>query len=693
VSPESEAFEDRRAPGGETAEPETPGESFDFDGLYRDFGPRIWALIFGHTADRHLAQDVVQETFFRVYRYRKTLDPGRPLWPWLSAIAINAASTILKQIRPAPETPGAAGGEERAEWAVALGSDPAERYLTEEHARIVSGALRSLRTRHQRLLLLRDGQGWRYKDLADLEQSSVGSIKEAVRRARKRFREEYVALAQERGFEVPAHQTGRKNKLLGGFVFPAFVGGSARWVRRKLAAGWDQVQRASDSVAGSVARMAEAGTSPSWVAAGVLLVALGSGVVMGPAGGGVGPRGAGGPGAGGGGGAGDARAIGSRLGSPPGGPGSSPAGPLGDLTQTASSAAQKVADPSSEATPENTSFINMAPSPDYENDHTIFAAGDCYPAVGGACNALFVSQDGGSSWDRLPAEGFLGSMGGLFLAPRYPLDNRIFSVNHYGLQVSKDGGQSFTLALPYPAQTQRKNAAAIYPSAGSTSPQLVVIIQDSIFEYSADDQSLRPLMVSPNVVYAGYARSPDRSPFSLLISQDRWADRIPGLRRCADGICQTIDLGPSDLGINGIEFSPRFAEDSIVYVFGFGSDGGGNLGNFIFSSSDAARTFEPISAPEGDAMINMIHNVEPFPYPGGGGSLFVDGWENGIFRLNAGGSWTLLPVKVAGLEWPTILGTTPTGRMLVAGGAWLKKKGIACSSDGGLTWAPRCSPE
>ena len=58
---------------------------------------------------------------------------------------------------------------------------------------------------------------------------------------------------------------------------------------------------------------------------------------------------------------------------------------------------------------------------------------------------LFRSLDGGATWKRLPARGFLG---GSLLAPPSPSDTRIFAMGSAGLQVSLDGGLTFIAAAP-----------------------------------------------------------------------------------------------------------------------------------------------------------------------------------------------------------------------------------------------------
>ena len=58
-----------------------------FDGLYALIAPRIRSYLLGQCRDSGLADDLVQETFLQLHRSRRTYEPGRPVTPWVFAIA------------------------------------------------------------------------------------------------------------------------------------------------------------------------------------------------------------------------------------------------------------------------------------------------------------------------------------------------------------------------------------------------------------------------------------------------------------------------------------------------------------------------------------------------------------------------------------------------------------------------------
>jgi RNA polymerase sigma-70 factor (ECF subfamily) len=58
-----------------------------FDGLYAALAPRIRSYLLGQCRDASLADDLVQETFMQLHRSRRTYEAGRPVTPWVFAIA------------------------------------------------------------------------------------------------------------------------------------------------------------------------------------------------------------------------------------------------------------------------------------------------------------------------------------------------------------------------------------------------------------------------------------------------------------------------------------------------------------------------------------------------------------------------------------------------------------------------------
>jgi RNA polymerase sigma-70 factor (ECF subfamily) len=58
-----------------------------FDGLHAALAGRIRGYLLSQCRDATLADDLLQDTFMQMHRSRRTYEPGRPVTPWVFAIA------------------------------------------------------------------------------------------------------------------------------------------------------------------------------------------------------------------------------------------------------------------------------------------------------------------------------------------------------------------------------------------------------------------------------------------------------------------------------------------------------------------------------------------------------------------------------------------------------------------------------
>jgi RNA polymerase sigma factor (sigma-70 family) len=154
------------------------------------------------TQDRAVSEDLVQDVFLRILRYRQTYRPGTPFRTWMYQIARNAR---LDQARRAkPETPFA------SEPAAPISSDPAQQ---KQEALLLQRALMHLPEDKREILILSRFQELKYEEIAGLMGCQVGAVKVRVHRALQQLREIFHQL--ERG--VAAKQCDRAT----GGTFPS----------------------------------------------------------------------------------------------------------------------------------------------------------------------------------------------------------------------------------------------------------------------------------------------------------------------------------------------------------------------------------------------------------------------------------------------------------------------------------------
>ena len=140
------------------------------------------------------AEDAVQETFLRAWRYRESRKEGAPLRPWLYQIATNACLDVIARDkrRAVVETrDDAAPNVAEILWLQPYPDAqlPDAMVVTKESIELAFLAVIQLLTPQQRAaLILRDVLGWSAKETAELLETSVASANGALQRGRATLR-------------------------------------------------------------------------------------------------------------------------------------------------------------------------------------------------------------------------------------------------------------------------------------------------------------------------------------------------------------------------------------------------------------------------------------------------------------------------------------------------------------------------
>ncbi|MFC1672031.1 RNA polymerase sigma factor [Planctomycetota bacterium] len=120
--------------------------------------------------DHERARDVVQETFLRLCK-EDTSSVEDHLAPWLFTVCRNLALDVArKEARMKPMT------DTRAEMSTGDGSPPSAVLETKESINKVLEVVESLPVKQQEALRLKFQQGLRYRQIADVMETSVSNV-------------------------------------------------------------------------------------------------------------------------------------------------------------------------------------------------------------------------------------------------------------------------------------------------------------------------------------------------------------------------------------------------------------------------------------------------------------------------------------------------------------------------------------
>ena len=141
--------------------------------------------------DRDEADDVVQETFVRVWRRNQSYVSGGKFSTWIYTIASNLAKTRLRRLSLRHFV--RLGGD-RADGPVfdlpdegARPDGEADDALREER---IQHALESLAARYREAIVLRDIQQLSYEEIVAITGSAMGTVKSRINRARAVLRDQ-----------------------------------------------------------------------------------------------------------------------------------------------------------------------------------------------------------------------------------------------------------------------------------------------------------------------------------------------------------------------------------------------------------------------------------------------------------------------------------------------------------------------
>ncbi|NNF03588.1 MAG: RNA polymerase sigma factor [Rhodothermales bacterium] len=159
------------------------GDEFAFIGLYNRFKNPVFGFCLKMLGDREQAEDVMQETFLRVYENRDRLMKTSSFKSWLFTIARNQClNTIRKSGRTVAMYPSVRN-------TLVAQDTPVTRMEKSEQVEFVSGLLARLKPEYREVIVLREYQNLSYQEIAAATRSSLSAVKSRLFKARRKLEE------------------------------------------------------------------------------------------------------------------------------------------------------------------------------------------------------------------------------------------------------------------------------------------------------------------------------------------------------------------------------------------------------------------------------------------------------------------------------------------------------------------------
>lgn len=152
----------------------------------------VYRLAVQITKNHADADDVMQETFIKVYRSIHTFRGHAAFETWLYRIAVNEALNFVKRKERRREctfeTATEAEYEATARYRAQLANDPQAQAEKAELRQYVTEAVNSLPLKHRTVVILHEFEGLTHAEIASILNCSEGTVRSRLHYARKKLR-------------------------------------------------------------------------------------------------------------------------------------------------------------------------------------------------------------------------------------------------------------------------------------------------------------------------------------------------------------------------------------------------------------------------------------------------------------------------------------------------------------------------
>ncbi|NLI60518.1 MAG: sigma-70 family RNA polymerase sigma factor [Clostridiales bacterium] len=175
------------------------GDLAAFEELVLLFDKKIYNYCLRMTNNPSDAEDLAQEVFIKVYRNLKSFRKDSKFSTWIYRIAHN---TCVDNYRRKRFKLISLNKEEDQQEEMDIPSPnplPEEQLVSQEQYKLIKECIAELKPKYKSVIILRDIQSYSYKEIADILDIPIGTVKSNISRARALLREALKARRMELG--------------------------------------------------------------------------------------------------------------------------------------------------------------------------------------------------------------------------------------------------------------------------------------------------------------------------------------------------------------------------------------------------------------------------------------------------------------------------------------------------------------
>jgi len=174
------------------------GDNYAFDLLVKRYKDPLMNFVFRFVGDKNEAEDIVQETFLRLFKNKHYYKEIAKFSTWIYTIAGNLAKTELRKRKRRKLFSISHYMSTEKDYDI-----PDEKTSPESDTntvitdKIIQNAIDKLSPKFKQVIVLRDIQGFSYEEIAEIVNIPLGTVKSRVNRARLKLQEDLQDLMED----------------------------------------------------------------------------------------------------------------------------------------------------------------------------------------------------------------------------------------------------------------------------------------------------------------------------------------------------------------------------------------------------------------------------------------------------------------------------------------------------------------
>jgi RNA polymerase sigma-70 factor, ECF subfamily len=159
------------------------GDPSTFERIVQAHQDRIYNLCYYLLGNSQDAEDTAQEVFIKAFRNLNKFKPEASLYTWLYRIGVNTCLDHKRKSRLEPLK-----DQSLADNLPSAEPSPERRYQSKEIGQAIRAALDQLSKPSRAVIVLKEIEGLSYEEIAEVLNTSVGTVKSRLSRTREELR-------------------------------------------------------------------------------------------------------------------------------------------------------------------------------------------------------------------------------------------------------------------------------------------------------------------------------------------------------------------------------------------------------------------------------------------------------------------------------------------------------------------------